>query len=276
MTIAASCPQPSFSRPHDNWELITGLFGGFEGALHPSSRIEAMIAAHVRRDHMGDITTVYDSRWWDYRRLSLGHSFMMFTRDFYASFRRAARQAMGQLGPLRGPDGKVADGRLVRRYQSLRGTLARDLTEKDIWDKDRPYIATMWKAMVAADLFGIPYPQFCQIGFRVASDHKWERVPSPRHLYSDRMAALIVNGWEELTSQRAITAKHPMYLVENYEGHPVQDAYREWLIRTVSRRQDDIAIPLSIVVFDRPQLPEDMALAAFGANTLRRARSMAA
>lgn len=276
LLISSAPAAASFlAEPHDDPDLLVELFGAFEGVFSPSIRLEALLMAHVKRTHMKDVQYAYQARWWDYRRLPLGHSFMLFAREFFKAQRMAARIGLGKIGPIRFQGKTIADEQTKRRFRGLHGAIASETTERDIWDKEKSYIAKMFKAMVAADMFGIPYDAWCRLGFRTAGDLKWDRMPGPQHLYSDKLAAMTINEWELELSQRLRLASHPMYLAENYQGWKIQDDYYEWVRKAIERSARDVAIPLSIACFDKRQLPLELATQWFGEQQMKRARSLA-
>jgi hypothetical protein len=271
-------PSPTFSGtgPHDDWSLNLQMFGRFEGVNAPSSRLEALMMAHIKKQHFSDFVNVYQNRWWDYRRLAPGHSFMLFSREYLTAMQRGARDFVNSRGPMRRKDGKVMTRGEVASFNKLYGAVFNKQTEADVWERGSQYIVGLFKAMTMADMFGMPYSHFCTLAVRQALERSWTRVPQPWHLYSQQLGAETVNAWETLTTQRLITASHPTYLLDNYRGDPLQDAYHEWLIKQVQRRGDDPAMSLSIALFDKPQLPIAIAEKHFDGSVIRRARSMSA
>lgn len=250
----------------DDAVITIGVQGAFFGSALPAAQIEALIAAHVPKKEIREVADVYGSKWWDYRRLSPGHSFYLFAHHYYRAVRTAAKRMVSE---------RPADGHLKANSGGHRigihGSALAQMNVSDLWDRDKAHITGLWKAMLVADALGMPYDQFCRLACRVAIDRLWKRLPRPSQLYSDKLAAYVLDEWEELQKQRFITATHPLYAVENYAGLQVQDDYRAWLIEQV-KKQDSPIVPLMSAVYERPQLPEDVALQHFPAQAVKRAR----
>lgn len=250
--------------PHDYVDdLITvnSVHGAFYGSAMNPAKVDALVAAHVPREHLSDIAAVYSTKWWDYRRLSPGHSFLLFTNHYYRTFRLSARKVLAH---------KARDHRMAQ----LIGVGSTQYQTEDIWERDKAHITGMMKAMLVADSYGIPYDKYCSTSFECAIDNAWTRLPRPNQMYSDKLGALTVNRWNDISSERLFIAHHPLYLLENYVGRPVQDEYREWLIDQIATRDNPVPA-LSQAVYGRAQIPEDMARNHFPAATLNRARILA-
>ena len=252
----------SAADPTDDPVIITSLHGMFPGSVLPAARIEGLIAAHVPRKHIRQVSDVYEFKWWDYRRLSPGHSFMLFTETYYKAFRLAARKFLAHRTSTGRPVALVGSGEMYYRAA-------------DIWDRDARHITGMWNAMLTADSLGIPYDRFCQLAFQIATDQAWTRLPRPSQLYSDKMGAQILQAWLDLREERFFYARHPIYRVDNYAGTPLQDEYREWLIDELKGKASLVS-PLASVVFMTPQIPESLAAAHFPQQSIYRARLLAA
>ncbi len=248
--------------PTDDPVIITSVHGAFVGSVMPAARLEGLIAAHVPRKHIKDVADVYAHKWWDYRRLSPGHSYMLFIHCYYRAFKLAARTVLAHRAHNHALKALIGGGEVQFRPE-------------EIWERDKSHITGMWKAMLVADALGMPYDRFCGLSFQVALDTAWTRLPRPQQLYSEKLAAQTLESWVELKKERLIIARHPLYKVENYGGAPVQDEYREWLIEAIGERDNKI-VPVSTAVYTQPQLPESLAALHFTPAVMNRARLLAA
>ncbi len=245
----------------DDLILVNSVQGAFPGSVLPSTRIEALIAAHVPRKQIADVADVYAMRWWDYRRLAPGHSFMLFAHTYYSSFRLSARKFLAHRHRDHAKVALVGAGQIQFKAE-------------EVWDRDQAHITGLWKAMLTADSLGMPYDQFCRLGFNVAIDTAWTRLPNPWQLYSEKMGAMIYDAWLKAQEDRIFFARHPIYSVENYAGSPLQDEYRSWLIEQIQGR--DHKLPALVqAVYQNPQLPEAEALQLFPASVMKRASLLA-
>lgn len=249
---------------------IISVHGGFFGAAAPAAQIEAMIAAHIPRKHIVEVADVYGSKWWDYRRLAPGHSFYLFAHHYYKESRTAAQKFVRE-NPRKAFGGK---GDRRDAYQ-FAGPALVEMQVNDIWDRDQGHLTGLWNAMLVADALGIPYDVYVRLACRIAIDTQWKRIPRPSQLYSEKMGAMVADEWDKLKLERLPAVRHPHYLVENYEGLPLQDEYRAWLIECLSKLGSGLVPTLSNVVYTEPQLPVAVAEKHFPAHALTRARLLA-
>ncbi|HIV77353.1 MAG TPA: hypothetical protein H9899_07495 [Candidatus Sphingomonas excrementigallinarum] len=249
----------------DDAVLMAAVQGAFHGANLPAARIEGLIAAHVPRKHIAEVADVYGTKWWDYRRLSPGHSFYLFAHHHYKAMKVAAAKFRWH----RAQTGRNGAG------VGLIGVNTVHYTVDTIWERDAAHISGMWNAMKMADALGIPYDQFNQLGNQVALDMLWKRLPTPAQLYGAKIGAHMLDRWETLIKDRMFTARHPLYALDNYAGLEVQDNYQAWLIERIEERRDPTTA-IATTVFRTPQLPEHIARRHFPANTIDRARLLAA
>jgi hypothetical protein len=248
--------------------LIAGVQGAFYGSSLPAAQIEGLIAAHVPRKEIRDVADVYDTKWWDYKRLTPGHSFYLFTHHYYRATKTAARRMVSER-----PNQAFATDR--KKAMAIFGPALVQMEVSDVWERDKAHITGLFKAMLVADALGMPYDHFCRLSCRVAIERLWKRLPRPSQLYSDKLAAFVLDEWEELQGERLFLAKHPLYDVENYAALQVQDDYRLYLLDRIAKQPNPV-MGLAETVYQKPQLPADMASQVFPLATLNRARLLAA
>ena len=254
----------------DDCIFATGVQGAFFGSSMAPARIEALIAANIPRRHIVEIADVYQTRWWDYRRLAPGHSFMLFTHNYYKSFKASARLFMQHRNHVHGWGTPGNTGQHV----AIVGVGERQYRAEDIWERDPRHTTGMFKAMLVADALGIPYDHFCKLANQIATDSKWQRLPRTFQLYSEKLGAQILDRWFALLTDRLILARHPLYDIEHYIGLEAQDSYRVWVLDSIERMPSPINA-LANAVYRKPQVPVDLAEARFSAKILERARLLA-
>lgn len=251
----------------DDPVLMASVQGAFFGVNLPAARIEGLIAAHVPKRHIADVADVYGARWWDYRRLAPGHSFMLFVHTYYHTFRTYA----GKFRAERARKAFVAGG---HRAAALIGGARVQYTPEEIWERDQAHITGLWKAMLVADAFGIPYASYCQFANQTALDWTWTNLPKPQQLYSDKLGAEVLTRWRAACEHRLFVAKHPMYRLDNYAGLAAKDAYQRYLIEQCQMRGDPAHV-LANILYRVPQLPESEAAKHFPAQVIARAQNIA-
>jgi hypothetical protein len=242
--------------------------GTFFGAALPAAQIEARIAAHVPRKHIVEVADVYQARWWDYRRLTPGHAFYLFAHHYYKGSRFAARKFMSERPHSPGDPDR-------RKALAIVGPALVQMDASGIWERDQGHIVGLWNAMLVADAHGIPYPEFTRLACRIALDRMWKHVPRPNQLYSEIIAALVIDEWEQLCKERVYSASHPLYLEENYIGLQVQDDYREWIIKCIKAHSSPLNSLMQAIYVNR-HIPEALALQHFPQQLITRARLLAA
>lgn len=227
-----------------------------------SSKIEQVIAAHIPKSHIKSVSSIYETRWWDYRRMAPGHSFMLFTHLYYRAFRSAARKVLAM---------KARDARL----SNLCGASEVQYKADEVWDRNKAHITGLWKSMLLCDALGMPYDHFCRLACEAAIETGWRRLPKPNHLYSDKIGGHVWDKWIALCEERLFIPTHPIFLVENYVGTQIQDEYRKWILAQIATRKNPVPA-LSQVLYSRPQLELGFVQGHFPQNVIDRARLLAA
>lgn len=241
--------------------MMVRLHGMFPCGTTPSAQIEGLIAAHIPRRYIKGASEIYQTRWWDYRLMSPGHSFMLFAHTYYKAFR--------------------AHGATFMAHRNNHKTVGRGIiglgemfnTAEAIWDRDKRHITGMWNAMIAADALGIPYDHFCRLAFQIAKDQNWTHLPRPAQLYGEKLGGAVLYAWEERLKERFIHAKHPIYSLSNYDGSKVQDEYKSWLLGQLEEHSGSPR-NVSKVVYQTPQISEQDAAKIVSDFTLTRAKRL--
>lgn len=265
---SASTHRPScLNQPADDATTAAAVCGAFYGCTQPAGAIEGLIASHVPRAHIVDVSDIYEKRWWDYRRLTPGHSFYLFAHCYYRASKIAARKSIAERTAHRSSGD-------MRNVHALHGAALVEMTAEGIWNRDQAHITGIWKAMLVADALGIPYPEYCRLACKVAMERLWSRLPRPSQLYSENLAVFVMDEWDALRRSKLIAAQHPIYAVENYDARPMQDAYRVYLLDQI-KKVDKKAPALANAIWIRPQLPLEIATKHFPAPLIDRASNIA-
>jgi hypothetical protein len=222
--------------------------GDFVGAGRSNARVEAFLMGQLAPADMELAAGLYEKRWFDYRFVPLGTSLSYFIHQYHLAYREIVRRFRGKR----------------RMYQA--GPLV---------DLPKAHVTGFWRAMCYADEFGLPYDFFILAVMEWADRRGWHHIPLPANLYDDRAVIEVTEKWSQRLQDRFITATAPEYDLVNYVGHPAQDAYHGYLIQQVRARHVP-RFALATVLFERPQLPMQLALDSFGAEMVREAKRTAA
>lgn len=259
-------PPSWLQQPTDDLTIVAAVHGAFYGCTMPAGGIEGLIAAHVPKKHIADVSDLYDRRWWDYRRLSPGHSFFLFAHHYYRANKIAAKRLISERG-----HGRDQRGRMMR---GLEGPALIEMTADGIWEREQSHITGLWKAMLIADGLGIPYPEYCRLACKVAVERLWQRLPRPSQLYTEKLAIGVMDEWDAIRKAKFFTALHPVYSLDNYDGRPQQDAYQDYLIGQLKEQTNKVPA-LATALYFRPQLPLETVEQHFPAQLIARAKTLA-
>jgi hypothetical protein len=267
VTTSVSTPPPScLNQPVDDATTAAAVCGAFYGCSQPAAAIEGLIAAHVPKIHIGDVADIYERRWWDYRRMAPGHTFYLFAHHYYRASKIAAKKMIAERAKGYSRHGRMMFG--------LEGPALVEMSAENLWDRDQAHITGLWKAMLVADAIGMPYSEFCRLACKVATERLWSRLPRPSQLYSDKLAVFVMDEWDALRKTKFFAAQHPVYGVESYDGRPMQEGYRAYLLDQI--KQIDNKVPaLASALYFRPQLPLDLVQQHFTQQVIDRAYDLA-
>jgi hypothetical protein len=263
----AQNPQPSWlTEPVDDLTIVAAVHGAFYGCTMPAGGLEGLIAAHVPKKHIKDVSDLYERRWWDYRRLSPGHSFYLFAHHYYRACKLSARRLISER--------RSGFDRRGNMMVNLKGHALAEMTAERIWERGQSHITGIWKAMLISDGLGIPYPEFSRLACKVAIERLWKQLPRPSQLYSEKLAIGVMDEWDAIRKAKFFTAHHPVYSLDNYDGRRQQEAYRAYLIEQLKEQTNKVPA-LATALFFRPQLPVDLAEKHFPAQLIARAKTLA-
>ncbi|MPS48566.1 hypothetical protein [Methylobacillus sp.] len=121
----------------------------------------------------------------------------------------------------------------------------------------------LWHARQAADRLGMPYETYLRAVMKRAYEREWKYIVRPNQIYGEETFLDIRDIWDGLKRDILFLAQSPFYRTENYDGHPDQDAYHEYLISVVKLRAEPLMI-LTRLIHREKHLPEERASEAFG------------
>lgn len=220
--------------------------GEFYGSNFRPVTLDAFVATRIKKSDLGDIASLYETKWFGYRYLSPGQSLFLFADRYRKSIAK------------------------VRREDSLRGigmTAANALST--ISDN---HLTGFWRAMCFADAFGIPYDFFCETQVNSAMRRGLKHPPTPMKMYSDEAIWHVKTEWEKTRCELFTRTEDPHYTLSEHEDD-WQVQYQEYLLDIIEGRTGK-AHALASVIYRKPQVRPSRAAARFGIEAVKDARQI--
>ena len=226
-----------------SWEADTGLEEGFFGQHMSATELDAEFIARLEPSRFADISSLQDGAWFGYRFLPPGLRVYLFTHFYQKAYRKTLR-LMG------------------RRYSEVAFMKANPLL-----DATKAQITGLVTATLTADAHGIPYEFYLEhmMDFHLRGTLK--APPQPSKMYHPRGLLHVLNKWDERNAAGIYLARAPQYLTANYEGHPWQDAYQDYLLELVARKGNK-AFWLSRLIYAVNHVSIHKATIRFGSETV--------
>lgn len=232
----------------------------FKGKDYRADQLDALLAYGFNQKDLEECRPLFSSKWWDYRFIHIGHSLFLFAHHYG----QTAELWRGKFGV--NPHAKLDAlyhplwrRRVTRQKSSM--TLAPDATR------------TGWlRAMMFADYYGIPYDKWISFAFEYAFEGKWQRLPQPTMLYTDRLAHYVHERWKEESESLMKLPSDPRYLAVNFTGHVWQLEFQGWLMDQIDKRSNKTRA-LRNFLCSEPYLSEPLARKRFGNDAVNAALS---
>lgn len=128
-------------------------------------------------------------------------------------------------------------------------------------------IVALWQARQHADFLGLPYRYYLRRAFEYCFSAGYKRCPAPNQIWRDPVLNAVEAEAERgvsLAASREYSPDRldPMFLAENYQGHPVQVAAHEDLAEKVKQFPDEFK--LGALLMQDKIIPERIARERFG------------
>lgn len=222
------------------------LFGDFPGAELDVLACEALLntrwpVADARRE-----AELMRSKWWDYRLLHAVHATYFFAHILDAETRQIIRTYLDDAPARVATNGQVVDWHVIKAGDVFQPPVSPVPARQAYWKRK---VTGLIRARQVADRDGIPYDLFCREGLRhyylgagtYVFDKRGGKVIEPNLLYNEACLLVIRGKWLEQMQMRVQHAAHPIYLVQNDDGHPDRLAHRLWLVEQLRCRPDGVA-----------------------------------
>ena len=193
-----------------------------------------------------DFATLNQTCWFGYRFAHPGHRLMYFLHCYRENFGRTMR-------------------RINKRWIKVAW-----MKEGALLHISKMHFSALLRAMAEADLHGIPYEFFC-----AEMQEQWLRSSvnwplAPNQMYGKTYVMGVLAKWKERNEAGIYTAKCEQLRAVNYAGHPIQDAYMDYLCDAVENKGNR-PFYLSRLLKDVQHLTPEHVEKRFGTDMLNRA-----
>lgn len=220
---------------------------------------DAVLAYSIKKSDIEDARSLFATKWWDYRFEHPGKCFY----EFAYLYGQAAERWRTMFG--------VNPYVKMRHSQNPIFLIEKDdLGKAKVYETPQTYRTGLWRSMCSADALGVPYDRWVEWAFAHAFASQWARFPHPVSFSSDRIVTHEAERWELEKRDLLATPKDPRYLIENYEGHPWQDEFQDWLLGYIAARPAP-HIPLAYYLSEEPLILLDRATKRLGEHTVSQA-----
>lgn len=170
------------------------------------------LALKIAPEHRAEEVALMRSRWWDYRLLHPTWTTYAFASAYQCSHIEWHRRFV---------DIDEADKQLLWPTGDI-------FKEKDL--------TAIWLARQAADRVGVPYPFVCSFAMQRALTRQFKRPMRPNQLYGEEFELDLAAAWKEHLDTQMPMPSVVFFRGSQFTRHPVQLAFREWLVSRVNSR----------------------------------------
>lgn len=220
--------------------------GAYYGNHLTATDLDGEILSRIEPSRLKGFAAFNETTWYGYRFASPGHRLMYFIHCYRETYAKTTRLM----------------GKRFMRPAWMKSDFLVHMSKANF--------SCLLQAMATADEFGIPYEFYCE---QLQDLHLRGRATAPlapNQSYGQRGIEYALAKWNERNEAGIYTAKCDLLLAENYAGHPIQDAYMDYLCEAV-RNKGNKAFYVSRLMFDIGHLTREHAIAAFGERTVDRA-----
>lgn len=220
---------------------------GFFGQHMSATELDAEFLSRLEPSRFAGVSELQSSTWWGYRFMHPGYRIFLFVHHYKNAFTRCAKVL----------------GKSRNRPSFFKGNPFADIEPRQL--------TGLVTATYTADAHGIPYDFWCETMMEYALRGTISSPPLPYHMYNSRSIVNTLGLWAERNEAGIYLARNPEYRVENYVGHPTQDAYQGYLLNNVATKGNK-AFWLSRLIYAAEQVTIENATKRFGAEVVEDAK----
>lgn len=205
-------------------------------------------------------TSLYQTKWWDYRHLHPVEATYEFANEYLAAYRRVIQRRI--------------ESEVAKRIFPVKGM-------KDIFNDAKDIqITGFWKARQMADRIGCPYSFYCSEALLYGDKRDWAFLPKPTQMYSTQrkfetdpsLVESIAAAWNDKKANSVVHSSLSQFDLANYNEQRVQIEHQESLVSQIQGKKHKQHLLLAQFVFDTPKLSYDRAVKAFGIEAVEHSK----
>lgn len=222
-------------------------FGDYFGHELTALECERLALERIDGKHLAKETKLFESKWFDYRRMHPTQATYLFAFFFDAAHKALIRERV--------------DFR-IENWTSFKG--------KDFLKIKPTEYHGFWKARQKADELGLPYDFYCNAAIRWADKSLWRRLPRPTQVYSEKIIESITSQWRVLCEAKIPLPLDGYYSAAAYRGEDEQQRFQRWLCERIDARPNSEMALASHLQLE-PWLVREIAEDFFGSAMVARA-----
>ena len=181
---------------------------------------------------------LFQSKWWDYRHLTVVEATRLFGQCFSGETRRIIRAHIDDTPPKLLMDGTYKDWEPLQKGDIFRPPLRE--TAVKAW---KSKIHSLIRARQDCDRAGVPYPFYMRVALRHWYFGRYyfiqhRTMPSTAMLNSPECYNAVLQSWMEAIASQIQVATHDRYRLPQSEAHPDIEAHQVWLCKQIARKPE--------------------------------------
>jgi hypothetical protein len=230
--------------------------------IQARNKVNIEAVERVGADVMREERNLYTTKWFDYRFLSPSEATDLFTSEYSKAY-KLGWSMYEDKGEAEFKSGLLDISKFHRPSPKFTANLKRENT-------------SLWRARQCADSLGMPYDFLIRETIHALMDSgHCHTMPRPNQIAGALTRETIRNrvtlrwtDWADVNFNSMIS-RLPQYMNHAYLGLHAQDAHRDWVVERLRHGH-----PLNVgrACYISQTLPEDRALALFGAERIAQAQ----
>lgn len=228
-----------------------------------TEQLDALAIAKVSPKLFKEESSLYATKWWDYRGMHPVEATYEFAKEYIVAYRRVMKRRVEQ--------------EVAARLYPVKGT-------KDIFvDAEKIQLTGFWKARQMADRIGCPYSFYCSEALLYGDKRDWAFLPKPTQLYSTErkfetdpsLVEAVEAAWQAKKADSVVYSSLSLFELANYNALRIQVEHQESIVRQIQCKKHKQHLLLAQFVFTKPMISYERAVEAFGTEVVEHSKRYA-